>query len=250
MTRQEFTDRLAARLAESLPPSAVRSQVRYYEGYIDAEIRNGKTEEEATAGLGDPVLIARSILESPHSEADFTVSDGDAYEEGSYQGANQPGESGAGDALTDTTPGGTENGSGREAAERGRTETAGCWHEAEDSRTETAGSRHEAEDSRAETAGSRHEAEDSRTETVGSRAETADRRKETDSRTKPERNRVFRDDSGRPDVGLIMVIVLAVIVVVSLVRIAAGAAVPVIPVLLLILALLLVWFMYSGRRRS
>ena len=218
MTRQEFTDRLAARLAESLPPSAVRSQVRYYEGYIDAEIRNGKTEEEATAGLGDPVLIARSILESPHSEADFTVSDGDAYEEGSYQGANQPGESGAGDALTDTTPGGTENGSGREAAERGRTETAG--------------------DSRAETAGSRHEAEDSRTETVGSRAETADRRKETDSRTKPERNRVFRDDSGRPDV------------VVSLVRIAAGAAVPVIPVLLLILALLLVWFMYSGRRRS
>ena len=185
MTRQEFTDRLAARLAESLPPSAVRSQVRYYEGYIDAEIRNGKTEEEATAGLGDPVLIARSILESPHSEADFTVSDGDAYEEGSYQGANQPGESGAGDALTDTTPGGTENGSGREAAERGRTETAGCWHEAEDSRTETAGSRHEAEDSRAETAGSRHEAEDSRTETVGSRAETADRRKETDSRTKP-----------------------------------------------------------------
>ena len=190
MTRQEFTDRLAARLAESLPPSAVRSQVRYYEGYIDAEIRNGKTEEEATAGLGDPVLIARSILESPHSEADFTVSDGDAYEEGSYQGANQPGESGAGDALTDTTPGGT------------------------------------------------------------GRAETADRRKETDSRTKPERNRVFRDDSGRPDVGLIMVIVLAVIVVVSLVRIAAGAAVPVIPVLLLILALLLVWFMYSGRRRS
>ncbi len=236
MTRQEFTDRLAARLAESLPPSAVRSQVRYYEGYIDAEIRNGKTEEEATAGLGDPVLIARSILESPHSEADFTVSDGDAYEEGSYQGANQPGESGAGDALTDTTPGGTENGSGREAAERGRTETAGCWHEAEDSRTETAGSR--------------HEAEDSRTETAGSRAETADRRKETDSRTKPERNRVFRDDSGRPDIGLIMVIVLAVIVVVSLVRIAAGAAVPVIPVLLLILALLLVWFMYSGRRRS
>jgi len=236
MTRQEFTDRLAARLAESLPPSAVRSQVRYYEGYIDAEIRNGKTEEEATAGLGDPVLIARSILESPHSEADFTVSDGDAYEEGSYQGANQPGESGAGDALTDTTPGGTENGSGREAAERGRTETAGCWHEAEDSRTETAGSRHEAEDRRAETA--------------GGRAETADRRKETDSRTKPERNRVFRDDSGRPDIGLIMVIVLAVIVVVSLVRIAAGAAVPVIPVLLLILALLLVWFMYSGRRRS
>ncbi|GEM_PF-2875197 len=236
MTRQEFTDRLAARLAESLPPSAVRSQVRYYEGYIDAEIRNGKTEEEATAGLGDPVLIARSILESPHSEADFTVSDGDAYEEGSYQGANQPGESGAGDALTDTTPGGTENGSGREAAERGRTETAGSRHEAEDSRTETAGSRHEAEDRRAETA--------------GGRAETADRRKETDSRTKPERNRVFRDDSGRPDVGLIMVIVLAVIVVVSLVRIAAGAAVPVIPVLLLILALLLVWFMYSGRRRS
>jgi uncharacterized membrane protein len=236
MTRQEFTDRLAARLAESLPPSAVRSQVRYYEGYIDAEIRNGKTEEEATAGLGDPVLIARSILESPHSEADFTVSDGDAYEEGSYQGANQPGESGAGDALTDTTPGGTENGSGREAAERGRTETADSRHEAEDSRTETAGSRHEAEDRRAETA--------------GGRAETADRRKETDSRTKPERNRVFRDDSGRPDVGLIMVIVLAVIVVVSLVRIAAGAAVPVIPVLLLILALLLVWFMYSGRRRS
>ena len=82
MTRQEFTDRLAARLAESLPPSAVRSQVRYYEGYIDAEIRNGKTEEEATAGLGDPVLIARSILESPHSEAERSRRRADGYDPG------------------------------------------------------------------------------------------------------------------------------------------------------------------------
>ena len=167
MTRQEFTDRLAARLAESLPPSAVRSQVRYYEGYIDAEIRNGKTEEEATAGLGDPVLIARSILESPHSEADFTVSDGDAYEEGSYQGANQPGESGAGDALTDTTPGGKRR---KEAGRRRR--AAGM-------RRKTAGRRRRAAGMRRKTAGQRQRAAGMRRKTAGRRRWAAGRRRRT-----------------------------------------------------------------------
>lgn len=94
MTKREFINALGNKLREGMTPSQIISQVRYYEGYIDGEIAKGKTEEEAVADLGDPILIARNILESPREEEDSffgsTVQDqNDAYEEGSYQGENQ-----------------------------------------------------------------------------------------------------------------------------------------------------------------
>lgn len=109
MTKQEFLSALGEKLKEGMTSAQIISQVRYYEGYIDGEIAKGKTEEEAVADLGDPILIARNILESPREEVDSifgpSVEDQeDAYEEGSYQGENQHSEEEVRQAVREDVP--------------------------------------------------------------------------------------------------------------------------------------------------
>lgn len=92
MTRQEFIDALSVRLSEGKSTSEVLGLVQYYQGYIDGEISRGRTEEEVLDDLGDPLLIARTILDSPLSSADlFGLNQEDpveAYEEGAYEGSH------------------------------------------------------------------------------------------------------------------------------------------------------------------
>ena len=64
MNKQEFIDRLRAALNGRVSPNLVIENVNYYEDYINAEIRKGRTEEEVLNTLGDPRLIARTIIET------------------------------------------------------------------------------------------------------------------------------------------------------------------------------------------
>ncbi len=80
MTKQEFIDALSEKLREDFDEQAVYNETRYYIGYIDAETAKGRAEEEVTAELGDPILIARNIADSPRNAADFYA--GDSYEQG------------------------------------------------------------------------------------------------------------------------------------------------------------------------
>lgn len=64
MDRAEFTDKLQHALAGGLNSAAVAENVQYYREYIDVEIRKGRSEEEVLAGLGDPRLLAKSIIEA------------------------------------------------------------------------------------------------------------------------------------------------------------------------------------------
>lgn len=64
MTKAEFIDVLQRTLAGSLGSSYVNENVRYYQEYIDTQIRQGYSEEEVIAKLGDPRLIAKSIIEA------------------------------------------------------------------------------------------------------------------------------------------------------------------------------------------
>lgn len=68
MTRTEFIDILQRTLAGSLGSSYVNENVRYYQEYIDTQIRSGYSEEDAVAQLGDPRLIAKSIIEAAKQE--------------------------------------------------------------------------------------------------------------------------------------------------------------------------------------
>jgi hypothetical protein len=64
MTKQEFLERLRLALNGRVEPSVVADNLSYYEDYISTEIRKGKSEEEVLDLLGDPRLIARTILET------------------------------------------------------------------------------------------------------------------------------------------------------------------------------------------
>lgn len=64
MDREEFIDKLRRALAGGLSSSQVAENVRYYQEYIDSEMRKGRSEEEVMGQLGDPRLLAKSIIEA------------------------------------------------------------------------------------------------------------------------------------------------------------------------------------------
>ncbi len=64
MSRAEFIDKLQRALAGGLSSGMVAENVRYYQDYIDTEVRKGRREEEVLAQLGDPRLLAKSIIEA------------------------------------------------------------------------------------------------------------------------------------------------------------------------------------------
>lgn len=69
MNRQEFVDRLRVSLSGRISPTLVEENARYYEDYINTQIRLGETEENVLDGLGDPRLIARSIIAAADDRA-------------------------------------------------------------------------------------------------------------------------------------------------------------------------------------
>lgn len=64
MTKKQFLDKLRTALSGKVSSELVAENLRYYEDYINTEVRKGKTEEEVLEGLGDPRLIARTIAET------------------------------------------------------------------------------------------------------------------------------------------------------------------------------------------
>lgn len=63
MTKQEFLDTLGKILRREMSDAEVTENIRYYDNYIVQEMRGGKTEAQVLAQLGDPRLIARTILQ-------------------------------------------------------------------------------------------------------------------------------------------------------------------------------------------
>lgn len=64
MNKEEFITRLQQSLAGGLSGTQVAEHVRYYREYIDSEIHKGRMEAEVLAQLGDPRLLAKSIIEA------------------------------------------------------------------------------------------------------------------------------------------------------------------------------------------
>lgn len=64
MTRQEFLQELRIALQGEVNQAAINEHIRYYEGYIVEESRKGKSEEEVIAQLGNPRLIAKTLIDT------------------------------------------------------------------------------------------------------------------------------------------------------------------------------------------
>lgn len=64
MTRKEFIETLEISLRGQVPPEVAASNLRYYLSYISEEMAKGRSEEEIMDMLGDPRLIARTIVDA------------------------------------------------------------------------------------------------------------------------------------------------------------------------------------------
>ena len=71
MTTNEFIRVLGESLQNSMPIGEVRENVQYYKDYIAEEMRKGRSEESVLAELGDPRLIARTILDAKGYSGSF-----------------------------------------------------------------------------------------------------------------------------------------------------------------------------------
>lgn len=64
MTKQEFVDRLRIALKGNVSDTLVADYVNYYEEYISSEVHKGRCEREVLETLGEPRLIARTIIQT------------------------------------------------------------------------------------------------------------------------------------------------------------------------------------------
>lgn len=70
MTKREFLEELKDTLSEQLPQNQVAEHVSYYMNYIEERERSGSSEDEVLNMLGDPRLIARTILDTTPGSKD------------------------------------------------------------------------------------------------------------------------------------------------------------------------------------
>ncbi|MBO4515474.1 MAG: DUF1700 domain-containing protein [Lachnospiraceae bacterium] len=64
MNKTEFLDQLRVSLNGKIEADEVTDNLRYYEDYINGQLRLGRTENEVITSLGSPRLIARTIADA------------------------------------------------------------------------------------------------------------------------------------------------------------------------------------------
>lgn len=60
----EFLQGLQSALSGNVPPETVRENLRYYSDYIRSEMQKGRAERDVMEELGDPRLIAKTIIDA------------------------------------------------------------------------------------------------------------------------------------------------------------------------------------------
>ena len=89
MNKQVFLDELRQALEGNISSQSIVSNIMYYDEYFTNEIRKGRSEEEIIDELGDPRLIAKTIIDTSGFNAS-TVEE-DVYDEdtdNSFKGRN------------------------------------------------------------------------------------------------------------------------------------------------------------------
>ncbi|MCQ2512285.1 MAG: DUF1700 domain-containing protein [Lachnospiraceae bacterium] len=76
MGKNEFLTVLRGQMTGRIPTSEVNSQLEYYLAYIDSQVAKGMSEEQVVEELGDPRLIAKTLIESTDRAAEAAGYDG------------------------------------------------------------------------------------------------------------------------------------------------------------------------------
>lgn len=81
MRKEEFMDGLKNALTGEVSQRVLMENLNYYEDYIIIEMRKGRTEEEVLEELGNPRLIAKTIIDMNSESNGVARSYYDEYEE-------------------------------------------------------------------------------------------------------------------------------------------------------------------------
>lgn len=64
MTKSEFLEKLRAALGNDLTGAIIQENVNYYDQYIRDEVERGRSETEVIDELGDPWVLAQTIIDT------------------------------------------------------------------------------------------------------------------------------------------------------------------------------------------
>ena len=64
MDRRGFLDILESQLTGQMHEGKIAAHLRYYEDYIQSQVMKGRSEQDVLNELGDPRLIARTLLDT------------------------------------------------------------------------------------------------------------------------------------------------------------------------------------------
>lgn len=81
MNRTEFLETLRSQLAGQMHEGKVAAHVRYYEDYIQSQVRSGRSEQDVLLELGDPRLIARTLLDTDMDNGQMDYAEYSTYSE-------------------------------------------------------------------------------------------------------------------------------------------------------------------------
>lgn len=73
MTKETFLSQLGSALSGNMDSGKVNENLRYYSEYISGEVQGGKTEEEVLQMLGDPWILARTLIDADNGTDRETV---------------------------------------------------------------------------------------------------------------------------------------------------------------------------------
>ena len=91
MNKKEFLDILYEQLSRQMPEGNVAAHVQYYRNYIEEEQHKGRSEGDILNELGDPHLIARTLLDTDSTASgnpQTTGSYSEPYTDNSYNNAS------------------------------------------------------------------------------------------------------------------------------------------------------------------
>ena len=71
MDRADFIEILRSQLSGQMQEGKAAAHVRYYEDYIQSQVRKGRTEGEVLEELGDPRLIAKTLIDTDADAQDM-----------------------------------------------------------------------------------------------------------------------------------------------------------------------------------
>ena len=82
MSKEEFLQELSEALVGEVPESVIRDNISYYGSYLTQEMAKGRTVDEIVREIGEPFILAKTIIE--HCEASGECSGDDGYKDHSY----------------------------------------------------------------------------------------------------------------------------------------------------------------------